>query len=96
MTEQEREREEGGRVALRLGTGRRAQCALRWQIRQPSCSAFPSYFPSYFPSSPPFFPFPPPPCLCPSRCQSQIDSGKDMENYESVGVEQIELDIVES
>jgi len=26
----------------------------------------------------------------------KIDSGKDMENYESVGVEQIELDIVEN
>lgn len=32
MTEQEREREEGGRVALRLGTGRRAQGAVRSEM----------------------------------------------------------------
>lgn len=73
-----------GRVG-RLEVRHRAQSALRCQIRQPTLSYL-----SPLPA------FPPSVCLSVPFTQSQIDSGKDMENYESVGVEQIELDIVES
>lgn len=74
-------RERKGRLEVR----HRAQGAVRSEMADKTALllCLPLSFP--LPSSP-----------CPSCCQSQIDSGKDMENYESVGVEQIALDIVES